>query len=67
MPVSNLGKQVETFLKSDLPFNVDIIATIARLVIVAWTLSVETVAWEDGEEGFRVPNVEDLPGTMVLV
>lgn len=66
-PEHNLGKQVEALLKADLPFSVDAIATIARLALVAWTLSVDLVAWEDGETGFRVPDVESLPGTMVLV
>lgn len=66
-PEYNLGKQAETLLKSELPFNVAAIAKIARLVIVAWTLSVETVAWEDGEEGFRVPDVESIVGAMLLV
>ncbi|KAF1363772.1 hypothetical protein EJ07DRAFT_100858 [Lizonia empirigonia] len=66
-PEHNLGKQVEAMLKAELPFSVDAIATIARLVLVAWTLSVDLVAWEDGETGFRVPDVESLPGTMVLV
>ena len=65
--VHNLGKQVETLLKSDLPFSIDSIAMVARFVIVAWTLSVETVAWDDGEEGFRIPVVEELPETMILV
>ncbi|KAF2633200.1 hypothetical protein BU25DRAFT_380369 [Macroventuria anomochaeta] len=66
-PEHNLGKQVETLLKSDLSFSVDTIAAVARLVIVAWTLSVETVAWEEGEEGFRVPRLEEVPGEMILV
>jgi hypothetical protein len=43
------------------------IAMVARLVLVAWTLSVQVVAWEEGEEGWRVPDVEKLPGNMVLV
>jgi hypothetical protein len=63
----NLGKKVETLLKVDLPFSVDNIATTARLVIAAWTLSVDTVAWDDAEEGFRVPDANFLPGTMILV
>jgi hypothetical protein len=59
-PANNLGKQVETLLKSELPFSVEMIAVVARLVVVAWTLSVGSVAWEEGEEGFRVPDLEGL-------
>jgi hypothetical protein len=66
-PEHNLGKQVETLLKSDLPLSVENIATVARLIIVAWTLSVQTVGWEEGEEGFRVPVLEALPEVMILV
>jgi hypothetical protein len=66
-PEHNLGKQVETLLKSNLPFSIDMIAMVARLVLVAWTLSVQVVAWEEGEEGWRVLDVEKLPGNMVLV
>ena len=66
-PEHNLGKQVETLLKSDLPFSVDMIAMVARLVLAAWTLNVQVVAWEEGEEGWRVPDVESLPTNMVLV
>lgn len=66
-PEHNLGKQVETMLKSNLPFSVDAIAVVARLVVVAWTLSVQVVAWEEGEVGWRVPDIEKLPGNMVLV
>ena len=36
------------------------IAFVARMVIVAWTSSVGTVAWEDGQPGFRVPDVDAL-------
>ncbi|KAJ4378974.1 hypothetical protein N0V86_005851 [Didymella sp. IMI 355093] len=66
-PVLNLGKQVETLLKSELPFSIDMIAVVARLVIVAWTLSVGTVAWEAGEEGWRVPDMQRLPAGMVMI
>ncbi|KAF2826330.1 hypothetical protein CC86DRAFT_382388 [Ophiobolus disseminans] len=62
----NLGKAVEQILKAELPISIENIATVARMVIVAWTLSVETVAWEDGEEGFRVPALEKLPEKMVM-
>ncbi|XPS67756.1 hypothetical protein M3J07_000054 [Ascochyta lentis] len=63
----NLGKQVETLLKAELPFSIENIATVSRLVIAAWTLSVETVAWDDGEDGFKIPDLASLPATMVLV
>jgi len=66
-PEHNLGKQVEELLKSELPFNVEMIATVARLILVAWTLSVGTVAWEDGEKGFRVPDVDALSENMLFV
>ncbi|KAH6642595.1 hypothetical protein C7974DRAFT_431012 [Boeremia exigua] len=66
-PEHNLAKQVEALLKSELPFSVDMIAVVARLILVAWTLSVGIVAWEDGEEGFRVPDVESLHASMFLV
>lgn len=61
-----LAKQVERLLKAELPLSVESIATVARLVIAAWTLSVEPVAWEDGEAGFRVPELEKLPEKMVM-
>ncbi|PSN68236.1 hypothetical protein BS50DRAFT_633849 [Corynespora cassiicola Philippines] len=57
-PVHNLGRQVEQVLKVSLPFNVESIAMVARMIIVAWTLSVETVAWDDGEEGFRAADAK---------
>ncbi len=66
-PVHNLGKQVETFLKAELPLSIESIATIARLIVVAWTLSVEEVAWEEGEFGFRLMREEEVDGKMVLV
>lgn len=62
----SLGKQVERLLKSELPFPVDDVALVAHLVIAAWTLSVEAVAWEEGEQGFRVPDTSNLPKQMVL-
>lgn len=61
-----LAKQAEQILKAELPLSVAQIATVARLVLAAWTLSVEPVAWEDGEEGFRVPEIEKLPDKMVM-
>jgi hypothetical protein len=62
----SLGKQAEQILKADLPLSVDQVALVARLVLVAWTLSVDVVAWEEGEHGFRIPNLVDLPEKMVL-
>ncbi|KAF2443474.1 hypothetical protein P171DRAFT_337103, partial [Karstenula rhodostoma CBS 690.94] len=53
-PVHNLGRKVEDVLKGSLPIDVQTIALVARLVLVAWTLSVEGVAWDAGEVGFRV-------------
>jgi hypothetical protein len=66
LQAQNLGKQTEQILKAELPLSIADIATVARLVIVAWTFSVETVAWEDSEEGFRVPELDKLPATMVM-
>ncbi|KAH7411927.1 hypothetical protein DE146DRAFT_641762 [Phaeosphaeria sp. MPI-PUGE-AT-0046c] len=63
---SNLGKEIEHFLKADLPFSVEDVAAITRFIIVAWTLSVEVVAWDDGEPGFRVLDPRKLPDKMVL-
>ncbi|KAF1918045.1 hypothetical protein BDU57DRAFT_446127 [Ampelomyces quisqualis] len=65
-PTENLGKQIERILKAELPLSVKSVATVARLIIVAWTLSVATVAWEDGEQGFRIPDLEKVPDKMVL-
>jgi hypothetical protein len=65
-PSENLSKQVEQILKMELPLSIDTIATVARLVIFAWTLSVEKVAWEEGEEGYRVPSFDELPEKMVM-
>lgn len=65
-PPHNLGTQIESVLKSELPLAVETIALVARMVIVAWTLSVETVAWESGESGFKVPDLQDLGEKIVL-
>jgi hypothetical protein len=65
-PRPNLGKQVELILKADLPLSVEAVAVVARMVIAAWTLSVEVVAWEEGEQGFRIPDLGDLPDKMVM-
>lgn len=65
-PTQNLGLVVESVLKNRLPLDVPTIAMVARLVLVAWTLSVEGVAWEDGETGFRVPEVTKMPQKMYI-
>jgi hypothetical protein len=65
-PTLNLGKQVEQILKAELPLSVEAVAVVARMVIVAWTLSVEVVAWEEGEQGFRIPDLNELPDKMVM-
>jgi hypothetical protein len=62
----NLGKQVEQVLKADLPLSVENVAVVARLVLAAWTWSVERVAWEEGEEGFRAPNLAKMPEDIML-
>ncbi|KNG51091.1 g-protein beta wd-40 repeat-containing protein [Stemphylium lycopersici] len=61
----NLAKQLEQVLKAELPLDVAMIAFVARMVLVAWTLSVRVVAWEDGEEGYRVPDLEGW-GKMIM-
>ncbi|KAL6707107.1 hypothetical protein ACN47E_004859 [Coniothyrium glycines] len=63
---ANLGEQLEQVLKMDLPFSVETLAFVARMVIVAWTSSVRQVAWEQGEAGVRLPRFEDFPEKMVL-
>lgn len=55
----SLAKQLERVLKSDLPLDVPTIAFVARMVLVAWTLSVDVVAWGDDEQGdYRIPDLE---------
>ncbi|KAL5390385.1 hypothetical protein DPSP01_001952 [Paraphaeosphaeria sporulosa] len=65
-PVHNLGRQVEDILKGSLPMDVQTIIHVARLVLVAWTLSVEGVAWDEGEVGFRVVDPAKLPEKMYM-
>ena len=65
-PPQNLGKQMERILKSELPLSVESVAFVARMVIVAWTLSVERTAWGEGESGLRVMGGEALGEKMVL-
>jgi hypothetical protein len=50
----NLGRQIEQVLKSELPLSVEMVGLVARMVLVAWTLSVGTVAWKEGEKGFAL-------------
>jgi hypothetical protein len=54
----SLAKQVEQVLKAELPLSVETVAFVARMVVVAWCVSVQTVAWSEGEAGFRIPDVE---------
>lgn len=59
--VGDLGKQLERVLKAELPLDVRTVAFVARMVIVAWTLSVDGVAFEGGEgeseEGeYKIPD-----------
>ncbi|CAN9406046.1 unnamed protein product [Alternaria alternata] len=54
----SLAKQVEQVLKAELPLSVEMVAFVARMVVVAWCVSVQTVALSDGEAGFRIPDVE---------
>lgn len=65
-PKHNLGRQLEDVLKSRLPLDIQTIVMVARLVLVAWTLSVESVAWEEGEAGFRVVDPARLPESMYM-
>lgn len=62
----SLGRQVEDVLKMELPLSIQTIAFVARMVIVAWTLSVGHVAWEEGESGMRLPALNDLPDDIVF-
>ncbi|KAF2024729.1 hypothetical protein EK21DRAFT_78078 [Setomelanomma holmii] len=66
-PAENLRKVVEGILKSELPLSIAQVATVARLVLVAWTLSVEKVSWEIGEEGFKVVDVEAWRGRKIVL
>lgn len=65
-PTHNLGRQIEDVLKGSLPLDVQTVVMVARLVLVAWTLSVESVAWEEGEIGFRIVDSKRLPERMYL-
>ncbi|KAF2243522.1 hypothetical protein BU26DRAFT_119050 [Trematosphaeria pertusa] len=53
----SLGTLVEQVLKASLPLDVETVALVARMVLVAWTFSVDGVAWEKDEEGWRVPDL----------
>ncbi|ENI06775.1 hypothetical protein COCC4DRAFT_39166 [Bipolaris maydis ATCC 48331] len=57
----DLGKQLERVLKAELPLDVRTVAFVARMVIVAWTLSVDSVAFEaengESEDGeYKIPD-----------
>ncbi|EUC48922.1 hypothetical protein COCMIDRAFT_85802 [Bipolaris oryzae ATCC 44560] len=55
----DLGKQLERVLKAELPLDVRTVAFVARIVIVAWTLSVDGVAFEgeeDAEGCYKIPD-----------
>ena len=65
-PSHNLGRHVEDVLKGSLPLDIQTIVMVARLVLVAWTLSVESVAWDQGEAGFRVMDPARLPEKMYM-
>ena len=66
-PRSNLGSCVEDVLKMPLPLDVATVAIVVRMVVMAWTVSVDVVAWGDGEDGFRVLDAGmNIPGNAVL-
>ncbi|KAF1979231.1 hypothetical protein BU23DRAFT_549252 [Bimuria novae-zelandiae CBS 107.79] len=65
-PTQNLSLLVESVLKGALPLDVQTIVMVARLVLVAWTLSVQGVAWEEGEVGLRVVDPARLPEKMYM-
>ncbi|KAF2711080.1 hypothetical protein K504DRAFT_241817 [Pleomassaria siparia CBS 279.74] len=49
-PMHNLGRHVEAILKQSLPLDIETVATVVRLVIVAWTLSVARVEQDEYDE-----------------
>jgi hypothetical protein len=59
----HLARQLEHVLKAELPLDVQTIAFVARMVLVAWTLSVDSVVWGDGKkderEAYRVPDLAE--------
>lgn len=65
-PAHSLGQEMEQILKMGLPLSFEAVAVVARMVLVAWTMSVEIIAWDVGEEGYRLPALGSLPDTMVL-
>lgn len=65
-PPRNLGTLVEEVLKGSLPFDVRTVGLVARLVVVAWTMGVERVAWGEAEEGVKVGVDGAVSGDMVL-
>ena len=50
-PPLSLATHAENLLKMELPLSVEGIAEVARLVLVAWTLSVERTVWEGEGQG----------------
>lgn len=44
------------------PLDVRSVATVVRLVLVAWTLSVGCVKWEEGEEGVELWRGDEVKG-----
>jgi hypothetical protein len=62
-PTENLARQVEHVLKSNLPLDITSIAFVSKMVLVAWTLSVQRVTWEgEGDCQWKVEDTEDLEG-----
>jgi len=72
-----LGATLAEILKKPLPFDLATVATVARLVVAAWTWQVGVVVWsgEEREEVMRwkgaqgvyeVVEFDKLPGSMVL-
>ena len=53
-------------MKLELPFSVETVALVARLILAAWTLSVKPVAWEEGEQGMRMLDLGSLPEKMIM-
>lgn len=61
----NLGSHLEDTLKAGLPLSVPQVAFVGRLVLVAWSISVGKVAWEEGEEGMSFEILENEKMVMV--
>jgi len=72
-----LGATLAEILKKPLPFDLATVATVARLVIAAWTWQVGVVVWDEGEREevrrwkgsqglYEIVEFDKLPGSMVL-